>query len=302
MRFPTFTPVAWAAALVFAASTVAACSTGGDPTSEPGSSQQSLLSDESTGSQSADPPTSVQSQALAWLEPAIDGHFSAAGDYQLALRCWGEGSPTIVYDAGTGTSGIAQAQGSPITRGLAAQTRVCSYDRAGIGASDPAPLRKRYLDDVVDDLHAVLLAADVDPPYLLVGSSGGGFDVYHHTGRYRDDVVGLVMLDVPAGQAHMSRSDVPAWDSAENPEHMDYVAVEHQMAVDRLPIPAIPVTVVTAAQGQSADPKEQRVWLKGSSDPKQVVVESGHDVFYESPDDVLQAILAILDVVEAARE
>ncbi len=249
---------------------------------------------EPTQNLSSSPTATASEASVDPIEPVIDGLYPADGGYDLALRCWGEGSPTVVYDAGTGTSGIVQAQGSSIMRGLAAQTRVCSYDRAGIGASDPAPRHKRYLDDVVDDLHAVLLAAGVDPPYLLVGSSGGGFDVYHHTGRYPDDVVGLVMLDVPAGQAHIPPSDVPAWDSAENPEHMDYVAVEHQMAVDRLPIPAIPVTVVTAAQGQSADPKEQRVWLEGSSDPKQVVVESGHDVFYESPDDVLRAILEIL--------
>ena len=108
------------------------------------------------------------------------------------------------------------------------------------------------------------------------------------------------MLDVPAGQAHIPVSDVPAWDSPENPEHMDYVAVEHQMAVDRLPLPAIPVTVVTASQGQSADRKEQRVWLMGSSDPKQVVVDSGHDVFNENPDAVLEEILEVLAAASSA--
>jgi hypothetical protein len=68
------------------------------------------------------------------------------------------------------------------------------------------------------------------------------------------DVVGLVLLDVPAGQATMSAADVAelAWDNPSNHEHVDYVAVERQMALHRLPIRAIPVTVVTAKKGQSA--------------------------------------------------
>jgi hypothetical protein len=53
-----------------------------------------------------------------------------------------------------------------------------------------------------------------------------------------------------------------AWDAPANPEHMDYVAIERQMALHRLPIPAIPVTVVTADAGQSAtNPDEQKIWL-----------------------------------------
>jgi pimeloyl-ACP methyl ester carboxylesterase len=130
----------------------------------------------------------------------------------------------------------------------------------------------------VRDLHDLLTAAHIAPPYLLVGQSGGGFDVYHYTGRYPGDVVGLVLLDVPAGQATMSAADVAelAWDNPGNQEHVDYVTVERQMALHRLPIPAIPVTVVTAKEGQSAArPDEQRVWLKGSSHPAQVVLEGG---------------------------
>jgi pimeloyl-ACP methyl ester carboxylesterase len=71
----------------------------------------------------------------------------------------------------------------------------------------------------VRDLHDLLTAAHIAPPYLLVGQSGGGFDVYHYTGRYHGDVVGLVLLDVPAGQATMSAADVAelAWDKPRQP-------------------------------------------------------------------------------------
>jgi pimeloyl-ACP methyl ester carboxylesterase len=153
--------------------------------------------------------------------PAIDGLFVVDGDQRrLALKCWGEGSPTVVIDAGSRSPGIMEYQDQSIVRELAARTRVCAYDRAGLGASDPAPARKRGLDDVADDLHALLDEADLDGPVVLVGSSGGGFDVYHHAGRYADEVAALVLLDVPAGQANITEDDVGgSWKA--NPEHMD---------------------------------------------------------------------------------
>lgn len=232
--------------------------------------------------------------------PTIDGRFAVnAEERQLALTCWGDGSPTVVFDAGTGTPGIGEFVGSPIIRGLAGRTRVCSYDRAGLGMSDAAPVRKRVLNDAADDLHLLLEAAHVPGPYVLVGSSGGGFNVYHHAGRYPDEVAGLVMLDVPAGQANIPTDEVPAWDSPDNPEHMDYVAIERQMALDRLPIPSIPVTVITASAGQSADPAEQEVWLDGSSDPVHVVLDGGHAIYAFDPAGVLAEVLKVVDRADA---
>ena len=229
-----------------------------------------------------------------------DGLFTVSDDgRRLALKCWGDGSPTVVIDAGSGSSGITEFQDQSIVRDLAARTRVCTFDRAGLGSSDPAPLRKRGLDDAADDLHALLEEADLDGPYVLVGSSGGGFDVYHHAGRYPDEVAGLVMLDVPAGQANIPADAVPAWDAVDNPEHMDYVAIERQMALERLPIRSIPVTVVTARSGQSADPEEQRIWLQGSSSPTQVVLEGGHGISVDDPAGVLAAIADVLELIRS---
>ena len=206
--------------------------------------------------------------------------------------------PTVVLDAGTGTPGISEFGDSSIVRNLATRTRVCTYDRAGLGMSDAAPDRKRVLDGAADDLHRLLQVADVPDPYVLVGSSGGGFNVYQHAGRFPDEVVGLVMLDVPAGQANISPANVPAWDSADNPERMDYASIERQMALNRLPIPSIPVTVVTAAAGQSANPSEQRVWLKGSSNPVQVELDGGHAIYDYDPAGVLAEISKVLDSVK----
>lgn len=233
--------------------------------------------------------------------PSVEGRFAIGTDgRELALTCWGDGAPVILFDAGSGDAGIDRWKSSEITRALARRTKVCAYDRLGLGASDPAPQHPRTLDDVVDDLHLLLGAADIRGPFVLVGSSGGGFDVYEHAGRYPDDVAGLVLLDVPAGQPNIAPADVPAWDAVDNPEHMDYAAVEHQMAVGRLPIRAIPVTVVTASRGQSADPSEQKVWLAGSSRPVQVVLEGGHNIYNDDSEGVLKEILAVLDAITHA--
>ena len=224
----------------------------------------------------------------------IDGSFEVEPGRSLALSCWGEGSPTVVYDAGTGAGGITALTGASPVMALSATTRVCSYDRAGTGRSDPAPDHARTVDDLVDDLHALLDAAGVEGPFLLVGSSGGGFDVYQYAGRHPDEVVGIVMDDVPAPQAAIAATEVPAWDAGDNPEHMDYVLFEHQLAVDRLPIPAIPVTVLWATRGQSEFQEDQALWLEGSSNPQSLAVESGHDILHGDPSAVADAISDML--------
>jgi len=252
-----------------------------------------------TDEPSSGPPSATPTSADPMATPTVDGRFPLGSEGRvLALRCWGTGSPTVVY--GGGESGIREWSGTSIASGLASRTRVCLYDRAGTGLSGPAPNHRRTLDDVAADLHDLLAAAHISAPYLLVGQSGGGFDVYHYTGRYHDEVVGLVMLDVPAGQAKMSDADVVelAWDNAGNHEHVDFVAVERQMALHRLPIPAIPVTVITGKYGQSmAHPDEQRVWLKGSSHPVHVVLDGGHNIDRDDPAAVLAEIEKVLALV-----
>jgi pimeloyl-ACP methyl ester carboxylesterase len=163
--------------------------------------------------------------------------------------------------------------------------------------SDAAPHRRRDLDDAVDDLHALLEAAQLPGPYVLVGSSGGGFIVYSYAGRYPDDVAGLVMLDVPPARANVRADEVPAWDAPRNTEYLDFVAIERQMALHRLPIRPIPVTVITASSGLSTDPADQRVWLEGSSHPVQVVLEGGHAIHGDNPAEVLAEIIKVLERV-----
>lgn len=113
------------------------------------------------------------------------------GGRHLNLYCRGEGSPTVVFDSGLGDSTVAWALVQPV---IAKKTRTCSYDRAGLGFSD-AGNRPNDAKNDAEDLHALLQAAHIAPPYILVGHSAAGLAVRVFADRYRDEVVGMVIVD-----------------------------------------------------------------------------------------------------------
>ena len=115
------------------------------------------------------------------------------GGYSLFLQCSGRGSPTVVLEAGTGWGSTAWES---VLERVAEFTHVCSYDRAGVGRSEPGPT-PRTAQDIVADLHTLLLTAGIPAPYVLVGHSFGGFIVRLFAHQYPDEVVGMVLVDVP---------------------------------------------------------------------------------------------------------
>jgi pimeloyl-ACP methyl ester carboxylesterase len=88
---------------------------------------------------------------------------------------------------------------SEIQRALARSFRVVSYDRAGLGWSEPGPM-PRTADQIVGELHTLLDRAAIPPPYVLVGHSFGGLTMALFAGRFPDEVAGMVLVDpvVPA--------------------------------------------------------------------------------------------------------
>jgi len=131
------------------------------------------------------------------------------GGYRLHLYCTGantDGSPTVILETGLGSISSAWAWVQPE---IAKATRVCSYDRAGMGWSDPGP-EPRDGQHIAQELHALLHNANIPGPYILVGWSYGGMYVQEYARQYDDEVVGLVLLDsshpdqwtsTPEGQA-----------------------------------------------------------------------------------------------------
>jgi pimeloyl-ACP methyl ester carboxylesterase len=113
------------------------------------------------------------------------------GGYALHIQCSGQGSPTVILESGLGSDSLTWANVQPA---IAAQTRVCAYDRAGYGWSDPSP-HPRSAEVAVGELHTLLDRAGIAPPYILVGHSLGGVYVKLYAWRYPSELAGLVLVD-----------------------------------------------------------------------------------------------------------
>jgi pimeloyl-ACP methyl ester carboxylesterase len=193
-------------------------------------------------------------------------------------------------------------------------TRACVYDRANLGQSDPAPA-PRGLSDLVDDLERLLEAAEIPGPYVLVGTSGGGYISAGYAYAHRRQVAGMAFIEVPAPFRNPPRVIVEETDpeSPANVEKRDYLQVEKDAWAGRKRIGDIPVTIVSdqpsAADIKAAEfPSErsgmrrnveaQKGWLVLSPRAKQLVVHTGHAVEEADPELVIDVIL---DVVKAAQ-
>jgi pimeloyl-ACP methyl ester carboxylesterase len=123
----------------------------------------------------------------------VDGH-------RLHLRCTGSGTPTVVLEpaAGEMSSNLGW-----ITPAVARDTRVCVYDRAGRGWSEPASSAQDGAQ-IATDLHRLLQRGHVPGPYVLAGHSFGGLYVLTFAARYPDEVAGMVLVDstAPASAAN----------------------------------------------------------------------------------------------------
>ena len=113
------------------------------------------------------------------------------GGYRLHINCTGTGSPTVILDAGLAGTSLDWSKVQPA---VAHFTRVCSYDRAGYGWSDTGP-GPRTGQQIVKELHLLLVHAQISGPYLLVGHSLGGLNVRLYAYSYPQEVAGMVLLD-----------------------------------------------------------------------------------------------------------
>src|SRR5918992_3727019 len=131
--------------------------------------------------------------------PAAAGEIDATfdvGGHKLHLYCQGSGSPTVVYLHGLSHApgDASGASAGQIPSLVAAKHRFCGYDRANTGTSDkvPGPLTGKTS---VADLHRLLQAAQIKPPYVLLGASFGGLIAYIYAVTYPKEVTGMLLLD-----------------------------------------------------------------------------------------------------------
>ena len=121
------------------------------------------------------------------------GEMVDAGGYSLHINCVGKGSPTVVLDGG---SGEMSAQWVRVQREVSDTTRVCAYDRAGMGWSETGP-EPRDAKQISSELHTLLSKAGIEGPYVLVGHSFGGMYMQTYAARYPDEVAGVALVDSP---------------------------------------------------------------------------------------------------------
>jgi len=119
------------------------------------------------------------------------GQLVDVGGHRLHLLCVGSGTPTVILESGLGE---AAAYWGWISTAVAHDTRVCAYDRAGRGWSDPAAVAQDGIA-VATDLHILLDRGHVTGPFVLVGHSSGAQYVRIFAGRYPEQVAGMVLLD-----------------------------------------------------------------------------------------------------------
>ena len=185
------------------------------------------------------PAASDPASATPAAEPTIEGSFDVGG-HELYIRCVGSGSPTIVYLHGYifDPAGGGSQNAGRVPDLLADRYQVCVYDRANVGRSDAVegPLTG---GSSIRDLDALLDAADVDGPYLLVGGSFGGLLAYMYAATYPKEVVGLVLLDPNLPGYH----DEP-FDWKPTTEQIDQMAVSREASKLEGHEPDIPVTLV----------------------------------------------------------
>src|SRR6266508_2924677 len=168
-------------------------------------------------------PIAEAADAKAYPPP---GQMVDVGGYRLHINCTGEGSPTVVIESGWGDSSASWGWVQPE---VAKTTRICTYDRAGLGWSESSP-QPRTAREFAKELHTLLIKANEPGPYVLVGHSMGGFTVIVYAHDYPEEVAGLVLID----PQNLSTEDAAIFNPAPKPGETSLPALMARIGVVRL--------------------------------------------------------------------
>src|SRR5918995_164222 len=161
----------------------------------------------------------LMAPVLSIAQPQPPGRLiDVGGDINMHIYCTGEGSPTIVLDAGLNGGTMSWAG---VQEQVSNHTRVCSYDRAGMSWSEEG-LKPRTYMRIADELYALLEAAGEEGPYVLVGHSAGAHTVRFFVQKHPADVAGIVLVD-PAHEKILTKEVITAIQQLQ----MSYVGYVH---------------------------------------------------------------------------
>jgi pimeloyl-ACP methyl ester carboxylesterase len=254
------------------------------------------------------------------------------GGYYLQFACRGHGAATVIVEDALGVSTLESGGWWAVIDEIETTTRVCVYDRAGLGLSDAAPAHPRTSQEAVKDLRTLLDRAPVPGPYILVGHSIGGLHALLFASQHPNDVAGIVLVngahpdqwaefqallppEAPGEPARLSQLRTLQAQPASNPERLDVIASAHQvrLALARGPQPLgdVPLVVLTRSPKAAIAPflppeiaaPGAELWqdLQGdlaglsSNSTHVIAAQAGHNIQRDEPQLVIDAILRILD-------
>lgn len=241
----------------------------------------------------------------AAARPTLHGRVDVGG-YKLYIDCTGRGSPPVVLDAGYSSYSADWTEEQPAVSSF---TRVCSYDRAGLGKSDPRKKSPGTSDQEVEELNTLLHRAHIPGPYVLAGHSLGGMNVRLYAYRHRSEVAGMVEVDAAVeGLCTSSFSGCPS-----GGEDIDVIASMAQVrsathGVIKGSLGNLPLVVLSNGLGYGdGNATDDRVWQSfqkrlpdaSTNSIHVVALHSNHFIPIAQPRLVIQAIREVVMAVRS---
>jgi pimeloyl-ACP methyl ester carboxylesterase len=224
------------------------------------------------------------------------------GGYELDWMCRGVGSPVVVAEAGYDSAGTDTW--FDLLGPVSEISRICTYDRAGTGTSAARPDGLHVTSLLqAEELHRLLEGAGIEPPYVIVGHSYGGFVSRLFAAKYAAETAGLVLID----SSHEDEiepyrryyGDSPQGDWVDGGDHVDIDATAAALRRTARDFGDLPLAVVKA--GRYEDVLSVRLWSRTqadlatlSSNSLFVQATGGHFVMNDDPQVVLVAIGAVV--------
>jgi pimeloyl-ACP methyl ester carboxylesterase len=251
--------------------------------------------------------------AAAALSDTVSPELVQVGNLRVETKVEGTGNPPVILESGF-TGGLFLW--GPVQSQIAKETLTLSYERAGLGRSDLGP-EPRSAEQIARELHALLAAKAISPPYILVGHSAGGLYVRVFARMYPKAIAGLVLVD-PASEEDYERLERDK--SVDDLEKMGMAAgavAQWRALPDTIeqarqswPLPAVPVVVLTSGKPLGAWPlataEDMQRWLESHNKlaakipgAKHIVIPNADHLSILKEGAVVEQITKMVDGVRA---
>lgn len=235
------------------------------------------------------------------------------GGHKLFLSSYGNNKPAVILESGIGDCG-SMGGWTAVQLQVKEFAQICAYDRAGLGKSQKGP-GTRNSQQIATELHSLLKAAKINPPYIFVGHSLGGLHIQTYAKLYPEDISAMVFVD-PTPKELIDTLSAEACErvmqSGASQAVMDEITDGLNESIPlfkELPkLPDVPVVVLTSSfTGEGEVSKEQWLEFKGYhqeladqvTDGQHIIAtNSSHYIQLDEPKLIVDAIKNVYDKVK----